>query len=436
MTQESKLQSGALGVLFLAVFIDLLGFGIVIPLLPFWAESLGASPFIYGILVASYSAMQFIFAPLWGRISDSRGRRPVILVGLTGTIIGFGLLALTALVFTDSLLMLLISRLIGGIFTAATLPTSQAYIADTTTGKDRAKGFGLIGAAFGLGFAIGPAIGGFLSIGGYYVPALFATGLAVLNLLAAIRNLPESLPKEVREEKRSFKIYREEPTSGVFRIILSTPSIFLIIILFASISLSFSGMESTLALLGEVRFGLDEVLTGVVFLVVGIVAIVTQGGIIRPLSNKFADSLLIAFGFVFLVIGFAGLSTVASLIDMVVWVIPLAFGSSIANPTLGALLSKRAPSENAGEVLGINQGVGSLMRIVGPLFATFLFEINVAFPFYLGTILLGIGFILTLILITLTRDRTPESICLNCGNQLRQGVAICSKCGFINEPSP
>ena len=145
-TVTKKVKSGALGVLFLAVFIDLLGFGIVIPLLPFWASSLGASPFVYGLLVSSYSLMQFLFAPLWGRISDRRGRRPVILVGLTGTLLSFIMLTLTALIFQDSLLMLFSSRVLGGVFTAATLPTSQAYITDTTSGEERAKGFGLLGA--------------------------------------------------------------------------------------------------------------------------------------------------------------------------------------------------------------------------------------------------------------------------------------------------
>lgn len=407
MAQKSpKRQLGPISVLFLAVFIDLVGFGIVIPLLPFWAESLGASPFIYGILLSSYSAMQFIFSPIWGRISDSKGRRPVILVGLMGTIVGFALLTLSALIFSASLLMLFVSRITAGIFTAATLPTSQAYIADTTSGKDRAKGFGLLGAAFGLGFAIGPGIGGVLSIWGYAFPALFATGLATINLLAAIKNLPESLPKEARDAKIQVNVSRVEALTKIFHIIMSNHVILLIIIIFGSMTLAFSGLESTLALFGEVRFGLNESLTGVVFLVIGLVTIATQGGFIRPLSNRFTDTQLIAAGLLFTAIGFLGLSTVTSLIDMILWNIPIAFGISIANPTLGALLSKTAPPDDSGTILGLNQGIGSLMRILGPLNATLLYQMNIVFPYYLGAVLLSGSFLLTLNLIIAMRRRS------------------------------
>ncbi|MFX1508249.1 MAG: MFS transporter, partial [Promethearchaeota archaeon] len=200
---QSQLSLGPIGVLFLAVFIDLLEFGIIIPLLPFWTLKLGATPFIYGVLASLYSLMSFAFAPIWGGISDRWGRRPVILAGLFGTILGLGLLSLAALLFTDSLILIFISRIVGGAFTAATLPTSQAYIADTTSGKDRAKGFGLLGAAFGLGFALGPGIGGLLSFfGGYALPAVFATVIAIVNFVAAIKYLPESLTEEKRERRK------------------------------------------------------------------------------------------------------------------------------------------------------------------------------------------------------------------------------------------
>ena len=159
---ENKTNKSALYVLILAVFMDVLGFGIVLPLLPFWTTSLGASAIIFGILLASYSLFQFIFAPFWGRLSDRIGRRPVILVGLTGTFISFILLFITALWF-NSIEMIFVSRIIGGIFTASTLPTSQAYVSDTTTGADRTKSYGLLGAGMALGFTLGPAAGGILA---------------------------------------------------------------------------------------------------------------------------------------------------------------------------------------------------------------------------------------------------------------------------------
>ncbi|WP_455139487.1 MFS transporter [Candidatus Hodarchaeum mangrovi] len=427
--KANNIKKGAISVLFLAVFVDLLEFGIIIPLLPFWSLDLGATPFLYGILASAYSFMSFIAAPLWGKLSDNYGRRPVILAGLIGTVLGLGTLLLTATVFIDSLFMLFLSRLIGGFFTAATLPASQAYIADTTEGKDRAKGFGLLGAAFGLGFALGPGIGGLLSyFGGYALPAFFSTVLAVINLIAAIKFLPESLTSNMKKQTRTLVESIENKPS--IRSSISKPTIFLAILLFAIISLAFSKMQATLALLGNIRFGLDETTTGVIFFIVGLVVVITQAGLIRPLTNRFSDTTLLTVGLLFLSLGFLGLSTVSSLETMIIWVIPLAFGSSISNPTLGAFLSKEAPQDNSGAILGLNQGVGSFMRISGPLIGTALFEINAAFPYYLGAIILLIGLFLALIIRYFIKRSILGYPCLRCGITLQEGVAICGRCGL------
>lgn len=427
---NSSLSTRAIGVLFLAVFIDLLEFGIIVPLLPFWALELGATPFIYGIMASAYSLMSFVFAPVWGWISDRYGRRPVILAGLFGTVLGLGLLILAALVFTDSLLVLFISRLVGGMFTAATLPTSQAYVADNTTGKDRAKGFGLLGAAFGLGFAFGPAIGGILSIfGGYALPAIFATVLAVINVLAAIKFLPVSSSQKKLENMEVKSSSKPLTSVNLTSIIFENKNILLTVILFALVSLAFSNMQATLALLGKARFGLNKSLSGILFFVVGMIVVITQAGLIKPLSNRFSDTTLITGGLFFLIIGFIGLSTVNSLIEMVVWVIPLSFGSSISNPTLGAFLSKEAPRENSGAVLGLNQGVSSLMRMGGPLIGTALFEIDVAYPYYLGAVVLSVCFFIALSLAFKIRSSLIDNPCLQCGLQIREGVSNCERCG-------
>ncbi|MHA2156836.1 MAG: MFS transporter [Candidatus Hodarchaeales archaeon] len=427
--ESQKIQRGALGVLFMAVFIDLLEFGIIVPLLPFWALESGATPFIYGILSSVYSLMSFVLAPVWGRLSDKYGRRPVIMAGLLGTVLSLGMLLVTAVVAPNSLLMLFLSRVIGGGFTAATLPTSQAYISDTTEGKDRAKAFGLIGAAFGIGFAIGPALGGILSnIGGYALPAFVATLLASINLLAAVKYLPESLTEAARK-KRSLTS-SEKTASNLAKVIFQKPTIYLSIILFGGISLAFSKMQSTLALLGNVRFGLDESSTGIVFFIIGITAVIAQGGILRPLTDRFKATSLIMGGLILLIVGFLGLSTVHSLLEMLIWVIPLVIGSSIVNPTLGAFLSKEVPTENSGVILGLNQSVGSLLRIFGPLIGTFVFEFNEAFPYYLGTFILGISTIFALTLYFMERKRIFGSPCINCGTQLQLGVANCSNCGL------
>ncbi|MFX1516652.1 MAG: MFS transporter [Promethearchaeota archaeon] len=430
----TSLSIGPIGVLFLAVFIDLLEFGIIVPLLPFWTLELGATPFIYGILASVYSLMSFAFAPAWGWLSDKWGRRPVILAGLFGTVLGLGLLSLTALFFTESLMLIFISRLVGGIFTAATLPTSQAYISDTTSGKDRAKGFGLLGAAFGLGFALGPGIGGILSfIGGYALPAVFATVIAMINFIAAIKYLPESITDEIGRKKDQISPSALAKLS-LGEILLQNPNIMLTIILFAGVSLAFSKMQATLALLGNVRFGLNESLAGLVFFVVGIVVIITQAGLITPLSNRFSDTTLISVGIFFLIIGFLGLSTVTSLFEMIFWVIPLAFGSSISNPTIGAFLSKETPKENSGSILGLNQGIGSFMRIGGPLLGTALFELDAAYPYYSGALILILGLFIAGSLVLKIRSSLKENPCLQCGFQIREGVTVCDQCG-LNQPT-
>ncbi len=440
MQQDSRGSHKALMTLILAVFIDLLGFGIVIPLLPFWVTSFTDSEFVYGVLVAIYSIMQFIFAPLWGRLSDRYGRRPIILIGLTGTVIGFSLLTATAL-FVNTLEMLFASRIIAGIFTSATLPTSQAYISDTTSGKDRAKSYGMLGAAFGVGFAFGPAIGGMLfyvgknilhSPLGYETPAMFATMLAVVNLAAGIMFLPETHTVTRREEAKQAKLARQQSGTdkSIVGVLLENPSILIIMMVFATVTLGFSAMETTIALFGKIRFNMDETMTGVVFLTVGIIAIITQGGLIRPLSKRFHESYLVMVGLVVLIFSFLGLTTVFSLEVMIMWLIPLAFGSSIENPTLSSLLSKKAPREYQGGIMGINHGLSSLMRILGPLMGTFLLEIEPSYPYYAGAFLFFVALLLTLVLVmeAIKKPVLAPSTCQNCGLLLQEGAAYCPRC--------
>ena len=207
-------------IIFITVFIDLLGFGIIIPLLPFYAEHFGASALIVGLLSSSFSLAQFLFAPFWGRLSDRIGRRPVILIGLLGSALSYAFFALAT-----SLPMLFVARSLAGI-AGANIPTAQAFIADTTTAETRARGMGLIGAAFGLGFIFGPAIGGFLSHWGYAAPAWFAAALSLANFVAAVFLLPESRPPHARDTSRPGRIEvirravdTAEPADGAARVL-------------------------------------------------------------------------------------------------------------------------------------------------------------------------------------------------------------------------
>ena len=238
----------ALAVLFLAVFIDLLGFGIIIPVLPYWNTALNGTNTTYSVILSIYSLMQFIFAPIWGRISDKHGRRPIILTGISGSIISFLLLS-----FTSSVAMLIISRALQGMFTAATLPTAQAFISDTTTGEDRAKGFGLIGAAFGLGFAIGPGVGGglFALTNQYSTLAYFAGGMSVLNLITGFFLLPETLRSKQKDNLD--KVETTTSRKDAFRYIFANKEVLAIILTFSMLTLAFATYTSTMLPFGIER---------------------------------------------------------------------------------------------------------------------------------------------------------------------------------------
>lgn len=429
--EKSTHKIPAMGILFLAVFIDLLGFGLIIPILPIWTtKNLGYNDVIYGILVASYSFMQFMFAPLWGKLSDRKGRRPVIMVGLTGSVIGFFLLTLAFTSFKD-IQMLFIARIISGIFTSATLPTSQAFISDSTTEENRARGFGMIGAAFGLGFTLGPGFGAVLLYINIAAPAFFAMLLALINLGWALKELPETLTPEVRAQNEKAKQEALSRTDLV-HLFKQKPTIPIIMIMFSTLTFAFVGMESTIILLGSARFNMTDKAGGLVLVVAGITAIITQGGLIRPLSKKYEDQYLVLAGLIFLIIGFLGLSTIHTLPEIMFWVIPISFGSSIGTPTLISLLSKHAPKSQSGEVLGVNSGSGSFMRVIGPLIATSLLNIDTAWPYYFSALILVLCFMIGLFLLTLLKKYqavNPLADCKNCGHIIVHGDTFCQYCG-------
>ena len=373
----------ALAVLFLAVFIDLLGFGIIIPVLPYWNTALNGTNTTYSVILSIYSLMQFIFAPIWGRISDKHGRRPIILTGISGSIISFLLLS-----FTSSVAMLIISRALQGMFTAATLPTAQAFISDTTTGEDRAKGFGLIGAAFGLGFAIGPGVGGglFALTNQYSTLAYFAGGMSVLNLITGFFLLPETL----RSKQKDNHDQVETTTSrkDAFRYIFANKEVLAIILTFSMLTLAFATYTATLLPYGIARFGLTEENSSIVLLIVGIVSIITQGIILRFLTKKFSNSTLMVVGFLIMTTGIIVFSQVNSLLFMIFVSGPISIGSSIGNPTNQALLSQRTPMDKQGGILGINQGMSALMRVIAPLLGIALLDVNLGLPYYFAAALL------------------------------------------------
>ena len=340
-------------VIFITVFIDLIGFGIVIPLAPFYAEHFGASAFTVGMLQASFSLMQLLFAPFWGRLSDRIGRRPVILIGLFGSAACYLLFGLA-----ESLTVLFIARMLAGI-AGANIATAQAYVADVTTQENRAKGMGMIGAAFGLGFIFGPAIGGVLSGFGPTVPLLFAAALSFVNFVAAWFVLPESRKPaaEVRARVSRFRALSEAVT---------LPGLPYLLLIFFLVTAAFSSFEATFALFGEKHFGFTPSNIGYVFAFVGIVLTVVQGGLVGRMARRFGEPRLVPFAILMLAAGLALLPVARTIPMLLVACALLAVGSGFNNPSISSLISRISSADEQGGILGVSQSVSSLARIIGP----------------------------------------------------------------------
>jgi DHA1 family tetracycline resistance protein-like MFS transporter len=362
------MKRSPLVVIFTTVFIDLVGFGIVIPVLPFYAEGtrFNATPRTVGLLIASYSVMQLIFSPILGRLSDKYGRRPVLLLSIIGTGIGFLFLG-----FAKTLWMLFVGRILDGI-TGGNISTAQAYIADITTKENRARGMGLIGAAFGLGFVFGPAIGGVLSRWGVEVPFLFAAGLCFANALLLYFTLPETVtpdhPARVSAARgRGFAQLIES---------LKNPRLGFVFIIYFLFIVAFSIMTTTFSLFTMFRFGYDAQHTGYLFAYVGVLAVVVQGGLIGRLVKRFGELPLVIVGaFLFagslFAVPFVG-PQAGGLAALLIGGGLFSIGNSLSSPSLTGLASKSVGPADQGGVLGVTQSVASLARAVGPILTAVL----------------------------------------------------------------
>jgi DHA1 family tetracycline resistance protein-like MFS transporter len=369
------MKRSPLVVIFTTVFIDLVGFGIVIPVLPFYAEGsqFNATPRTVGLLFASYSVMQLIFAPILGRLSDKYGRRPVLLISIIGTGIGFLILG-----FAKTLLMLFIGRILDGI-TGGNISTAQAYIADITTREDRAKGMGLIGAAFGLGFVFGPAIGGILSRWGVAVPFLFAAGLCFANALLLYFTLPETVTPDHPARVSA------AGGRGLSQLIqsLKNPRLGFVLVIYFLFIVAFSIMTTAFSLYTMFRFGYDAQHTGYLFAYVGILAVIVQGGLIGRLVKRFGEMWLVIAGALLFAgslfaIPFVG-PQAGGLLALLVGGGLFSIGNSLSAPSLTSLASKSVGPGEQGSVLGVTQSVASLARAVGPALAALLIHSAIAY---------------------------------------------------------
>ncbi len=362
------MKRSPLVVIFTTVFIDLLGFGIVIPVLPYYAEGtqFNATPRTVGFLFASYSIMQLIFAPVLGRLSDKYGRRPILLISILGTGVGFLILG-----FATTVWMLFVGRILDGI-SGGNISTAQAYIADITPKEERAKGMGLLGAAFGLGFIFGPAIGGILSRWGIHVPFIFAAGLCFANAVLLFFTLPETVTPDhpARASAAGGRGFRRLIRS------LAEPQLGFVLTIYFLFVVAFSIMTTAFSLYTMFRFGYDAQQTGYLFAYVGFIAVIIQGVLIGRLVKRFGELPLILVGALFFAgslfaVPFVGPET-GGLLALLIGGGIFSFGNSLATPALSSLASKSTGPAEQGSVLGLFQSSGSLARAVGPSLAAVL----------------------------------------------------------------
>lgn len=383
---HSRPSRKALGTIFLIVFIDLVGFGIVIPILPYYAQQFGASAFELGWLMTAFSLMQFIFAPFWGRISDHWGRRPVLLLSLSGSVA-----SLLILGFAETLQTLFLGRILAGFF-GANISTAYAYMTDVTSEEDRAKGMGLVGAAFGLGFIFGPAIGGILSRYGYSTPMFFGAGIALFDLILAYFVLHEpKLPPEVRSAHRSKRF----DLSGHKRV-LSDPRTRLAIGVFFLLTFAVTQMEVTFALSMSERFGYSAQEAGILLAIMGIIMVLMQGGLIGRLAPRFGEVRLISFGTIVCSISLVFFAVASTTTALVIALVGIAIGHGISHPSLSSLASLGADPKMRGATMGTFQSAGSLSRVLGPPAAGWLYDhAGLGSPFLFGAAVLGVAFLIS-----------------------------------------
>jgi DHA1 family tetracycline resistance protein-like MFS transporter len=366
--------------IFLIVFIDLLGFGLILPLLPFYADTYGASATVVGFLTASYAAAQLIGAPVLGRLSDRYGRRPVLLISILGTSLGFLLLgiadplgaAITQSLPTSSqtaanqnliiLSLLFASRILDGL-TGGNISVAQAYITDSTDETNRAQGLGIIGAAFGLGFIFGPAAGGALSVYGYAVPAYTAAVLAFFNLIAVFIFLEESLPEEARGQAST---QQNQFSIRALWDALNRPRVGPLFHIRFTYGLGFAIFQTIFPLYAQYRLSLDARATGYVLAYVGFLVVLVQGVVIGRIANKFSDSRLIMAGLILMMFSLLAWGFTPNLLVLLIALAPLALAGGILNTVINTALTKSVYPEEAGGTLGLSASLESLSRVLAP----------------------------------------------------------------------
>ncbi len=393
----------ALTLIFTTVFIDLLGFGILIPILPTFAtKELHVDETAVGIAIATYSFVQFFFNSFFGELSDRHGRKPIIVICLLLNAIGYVIFA-----FTKTYFVLIISRIVGGIG-GSSIGVAQAYIADITTKEDRSKGMGMIGAAFGLGFVFGPLIGGLLSKFGYEATGIASAVFSFLAFLVTIFMLPESNVNRGNVQVRRRKLFDISAVKEVFK----KNDLGLLVTLFFILTFSVANIYGTFALLGYEAYHFTDLQNGYMYGIVGISAAIVQGGLIRIVTKYFRETRIIAIGSFLMMIGLGLLPYGGNFIGLAIIVIIMSLGTGFLQPTLLSLISEVTSDKEQGTVLGINQSFSAFARVLGPLWGGFAFEyFGYPFPFLTGAFF-------TFFIVLLALFALPKAIKADTGEEL------------------
>jgi DHA1 family multidrug resistance protein-like MFS transporter len=394
MTTSSNRKN--LAILSLTLGVVMLGFGMVMPIFPFYIESLGASATELGLLVAISPFIQLIASPIWGSVSDRHGRKPVLVVGLLGYGISMLLFGLAT-----QLWMLFAARGAGALLSAATMPTTMAYVSDSTSEQDRGGGMGVLGAAMGLGMVLGPALGGLLGSESLSTPFFLTAGVCLVTLLLVLLFLPESLPAEARRQAAA----RLRPTAQVRELgqaLFGPLGVLFFMAFLVSFGLTnFQGIFGYYAL-KKFGYGTEEV--GWILTVVGIVAALTQGALTGPLTKRWGEAAVIKATLLGSAIGFALLLTADTWTMVLLTTALFTLPNALLRPAIISLTSKHA-GEQQGAAMGLNNSFNSLGRVIGPIWAGFAFDLNYNLPYLSGAVVMLVGFLVSLLWVTQEQKR-------------------------------
>ncbi len=380
-------RQARIAVLFTALVVAMLGFGIVIPILPFYIEKFGASGSALGLLMASYAVMQFIFAPLWGNLSDRYGRKPILIIGIIGN-------ALSHLLFglSTELWMLFSARIMGGILSAATMSTAMAYISDCTSDEKRADGMGIVRAALGTGIICGSAIGGWFASVSLSFPFFLASGISLLAVIPVSIALPESLPQKKRRRRKSF--LPQLSVNAVNKALFG--SIGFLLLLAFLLSVGITGFEGIFGLYALKLYGYGPERVATIIVLIGVISALMQGFVTGPLSRRWGEVYVIQASLFACATGFMLMLEANTYVEVLLTVSFFVVGSSLLRPTLSSLISKRTTIAQ-GKTMGLNSSFMSLGRVFGPACAGFLFDIKMSYPFISGAVIMTVGLLVSII---------------------------------------